>query len=155
MLYLFFIIFIFFDYYNINIFFGENSLLVKIPFFWNFPFGENSRILIKYGWSNINQKGIETIIQCNENDKKKKFIVKIENNKSKIYFYNWNKIKEELSFTEQANEIDNQRKKMNIIIYDNNENNNSGRKAIKLKDNICPNCEENIFRSISKIKDIK
>ena len=64
---------------------------------------------------------------------------------SKIYFlYNGNKINEELSFTEQANEIDNQRKKMNIIMYDNDDNNNV-KKVIKSKDNICPNCKENIF----------
>ena len=102
----------------------------------------------------FNHNGIETKIQCNENDKMKdiinKFIIKTQNDKSKIYFlYNGNKIKEELSFTEQANEIDNQRKKMNIIMFDNVDNNNNEKKVIKSKDNICPNCKENILININ------
>ena len=75
-----------------------------------------------------------------------KFIIKTENDKSTIYFlYNGNKINEKLSFQEQANEIDNQRKKMNIIMFDNVDNNNNVKKVIKSKDNICPICKENIF----------
>ena len=102
----------------------------------------------------FNHNGIETIIQCNENDKMKdiinKFIIKTENDKSKIYFlYNGNKINEKLSFQEQANEIDNQRKKMNIIMFDNVDNNNNVKKVIKSKDNICPICKENILLNIN------
>ena len=38
---------------------------------------------------------------------------------------------------------------MNILIYNNDENNNNERKLIKSKDNICPNCKENILININ------
>ena len=64
----------------------------------------------------FNLKGIVTIIQCKIDDKMKdiinKYIFKIDNNNKKIYFfYNGDKINEELTFKEQANEIDYIRKK--------------------------------------------
>ena len=101
----------------------------------------------------FNYKGIETIIQCNINDKMKdiinKFISKTQNNiKNKYYFYNGDKINEELTFNKQANEIDNKRKKMNILVYDEEEKNDKDDKdksIIKSKEIICPECKENIL----------
>ena len=101
----------------------------------------------------FNYKAIETKIQSDENDKMKdivnKFIVKSQKQKSIIIFlYNGNKINEELTFKEQANELDNTRKKMNLLVYDNDDNNNNERKLIKSQDIICLECQENILINI-------
>ena len=101
----------------------------------------------------FNYNGIETIIQCNINDKMKdiinKYIIKTEkNNKNLYYLYNGDKINEELSFNEQANENDNKRKKMNILVYIKEENINNKENIIKSKDVICPECKENILINI-------
>ena len=101
----------------------------------------------------FNYNGIETIIQCNINDKMKdiinKYIIKTEKNNNNIYYlYNGDKIKEELSFNEQANENDNKRKKMNILVYIKEENINNKENIIKSKDVICPECKENILINI-------
>ena len=71
----------------------------------------------------FNYKGIETVILSNINDKMKdiinKFISKSENINKNIYFlYNGDNINKELTFDQQANEIDIKRKKMNILVYD-------------------------------------
>ena len=68
----------------------------------------------------FNYKGIEIIIQCNSNDIMKniinKYISKSENiNKNLNFIYNGNKINEELTLNQQANEIDNKRKKNEYI----------------------------------------
>ena len=101
----------------------------------------------------FNYKGIETIIQCNINDKMKdirdKFIIKTKiNNLNGYHLYNGDKINEELKFNEQANENDNQRKKMKILVYDKEENINNNENIIKSKDVICPECKENILINI-------
>ena len=97
----------------------------------------------------FNFKGVETTIQCNINDKmkeiKNKFITKTQNEENKIYFlYNGDKINEELSFSQQANELDNQTKKMKILVYEKVEN-KENKKEIKSKEIICPDCGENIL----------
>ena len=71
----------------------------------------------------FNYEGIETIIQCNINDKMKdiinKYLIKIEKRKDNLYYlYNGNKINYELTFNEQANDLDKNRNKMNIIVND-------------------------------------
>ena len=104
-------------------------------------------------------KGIETIIQCKISDKMKdiinQFITKTQIIANNIYYlYNGDKINEELTYEEQANGIDRQRKKMNILVNDKQNNiiiNNNGN-IIKSKDIICPECKENI---LIKIKDYK
>jgi len=106
----------------------------------------------------FNYKGNTTTIQCNINDLFKdiinKFIAKIQNNKNNLVFlYNGNdKINEELTFEKQANNVDNQRKKMQILVFDKNENNNIEEKIIKSKEVICPECKENILISIKDYK---
>ena len=75
---------------------------------------------------NFNYEGFNTIIQCDMNEKFKdiinKFLIKIKKEKVNLYYlYNGKKINEELSFYEQANHIDKNRKKMNVIVYNNSE----------------------------------
>ena len=95
--------------------------------------------------------GKKTIIQGNINEKMNdiynKYIIKIGKNINDIdLIYDGNIIKEnikDLSFNEFANNIDKNRKKMNILVYDkyiNNEKNN----IIKLKEIICNKCGANI-----------
>jgi len=101
-------------------------------------------------------EGINTIIQCNINDKMKDiiniFLIKIgknENDNNLLYIYNGNIINYNLTFIEQANEIDRKRNKMNIIV--NNGNINEIKEIIS-KDIICPVCRENIFINIKDFK---
>ena len=105
----------------------------------------------------FNYEGINTIIQCDENEKIeeiiKKILIKINNsqNNNLVYLYNGQKINNELTFKEQANELDKNRKKMYIlaIIFEEEENNI---KEVISKDIICPICKEN---SLIAIKDYK
>ena len=102
--------------------------------------------------------GAETKIQCNINDKMRvivdKFIfkIKIEVNKAK-FLYGGNQVNFDLTFFEQANQIDKQRKIMNILVYSNDtlkSSINGG--IIKSKEVICPQCKENC---LIEIKDYK
>ena len=105
----------------------------------------------------FNYEGINTIIQCDENEKIeeiiKTFLIKINDsqNNNLVYLYNGQKINNELTFKEQANELDKNRKKMYIlaIIFEDEENNI---KEVISKDIICPICKEN---SLIAIKDYK
>ena len=106
----------------------------------------------------FNYEGINTIIQCNINDKIKdiisKFLAKIDKNEKNIqlyYLYNGNKINNELTFNEQANNFDKNRKKMNIIVTNNSQGKSDTRKVIS-KDIICPDCKENILINIENFK---
>ena len=103
--------------------------------------------------------GQKTTIQCNINEKLieiyNKYIIKKGKNLNDIYFvYDGNKIKEnikDLNINELANNIDKDRKKMNILVYDkdiNKEKNN----IIKLKEIICNKCGENIKILIDNYK---
>ena len=96
-------------------------------------------------------KGKKTSIQCKDGDKMgdicNKYISKIGINKnSLIFIYGGNQINYNLKFIEQANTIDKGRKEMNILVYENNEN--------ELK---CPKCHEplnidnNIFENLMKL----
>ena len=108
----------------------------------------------------FNYKGIETVILSNINDKMKdiinnKYISKSENINKNIYFlYNGDNINKELTFDQQANEIDIKRKKMNILVYDEEkeENNKNIGNIIKSKEIICPECNENILININNYK---
>ena len=104
----------------------------------------------------FNYKGIETIIQCNKNDKMKeiinKFLIKIQNKGKNIYYlYDGDNIKENLTFNEQANKKDNERKKMKMLAFDKEENMNK-KTMVKSKDIICPECKEN---ALINIKDYR
>ena len=73
-------------------------------------------------------ESLQIKIQCNVNDKMKdiinKFLIKIENKDQNIlyYLYNGSRIKEELTFNEQANDYDKNRNKMNILVTNDEEN---------------------------------
>ena len=94
----------------------------------------------------FNYEGSNTTIQCNLDDKMKdiinKFLVKINGNENNLCFlYNGNGINKELTFNEQANDLDKNRKKMNIIITKINEVINEKNEIIS-KDIICLNVKK-------------
>ena len=97
-------------------------------------------------------------IQCNINDKMKviinKFLIKIEKKDQNIlyYLYNGARINEELTFNEQANDFDKNRKKMNILVT--NDENITDNKKIISNDIICPDCNENILLDIKDFYQI-
>ena len=99
----------------------------------------------------FNYEGTNKIIQCNKEDKMKdiikRFLIKIEKNETDnnlLYLYDGNIINYDLTFIQQANELDKNRNKMNIIVKTNNDNNKEIREIIS-KDIICPECGENIY----------
>jgi len=93
-------------------------------------------------------KGINTIIQCNKEDKMKficnKFINKVRINMNSIYFlYNGMLLNYELAFNQLINKIDKDRNEINILVFEKKENTtiiNEG--IIKSKEIICPKCKE-------------
>ena len=103
--------------------------------------------------------GIKTIIQCNINEKMKdicnRYINKIGKDIKKLNFiYDGNNLNEnilELSFNENANNIDKERKKMNILVYEINSKYDID-KIKKSKEIICPKCKENIRIEIKNYK---
>ena len=105
--------------------------------------------------------GINTIIQCNLNEKikdiSKRFKDKANlNNKNINYTYNGKLVlNEELTFEELANTEDKIRKKMSFIVFDNLievKDEEKEKEKIKSKDIICPYCKENIRMNINKYK---
>ena len=104
----------------------------------------------------FNYKGNNTKIQCELSSKIKniieKFLSKIEQ-KEDIYYYIYNgtHINKELTFEEHANEYDKNRKIMNIIVYNINEDNNKKNEVIS-KNIICPLCKES---TMIDFKDFK
>ena len=102
--------------------------------------------------------GTSTIIQCNRDDKMKDiikcFLMKIgknENDNSLLYIYGGNIINFELTFIQQANELDRNSNTMNIIVQSNNDNNEEIKEIIS-EDIICPECGENILINIKDFK---
>ena len=95
--------------------------------------------------------GINTIIQCQENQKIldicNNFISKSNLNENELfYFYDGKggvQFDKNLTFYQMANSIDKTRKKMNILVI-NNETINNNESKIKSKNIICPQCYENI-----------
>jgi hypothetical protein len=105
----------------------------------------------------FNFEGNITKIQCDINDKIKdiidKFLIKIKKKEDNFYYlYNGTRIKYDLTFIEQANELDKSRKKMNILVIMNNDENNDDIKPIISKNIICPECKENIRMDIIDYK---
>ena len=101
-------------------------------------------------------KGIETIIQCNINDKikdiYKRYETKIGIDISKLYFiYNGNQINNNLALNEIINEEDKRRNIINILVNENNETIKKDN-IIKSKEIICPKCKENILIKIDEYK---
>ena len=103
----------------------------------------------------FNYEGVNTTIQCNENDKVKdiinKFLIKIQKQDDNLYFlYNGTKINYELTFNEQANKLDKNRKIMNVLVIDDKDKN--VKNDIISKEIICPECKDNIFIDIKNFK---
>ena len=101
-------------------------------------------------------KGSKTVIQCKEDEKMennyKKFATKTGEDLNSLYFlYGGNKINEENTFEEIANEEDKKRKKMNILVCE-EEVNDSKSYIIKSKEIICPKCNENCKINIEEFK---
>ena len=102
-------------------------------------------------------EGKNITIQCNENEKIEeiitRFLTKINNieNKNLIYLYNGTKINKELKYKEQANEIDKNSMKMDIIVTKFEDESDKKEKIIS-KEIICPTCNENILLDIKDYK---
>lgn len=95
-------------------------------------------------------KGAKTVIQNNSNEKLKdiiqRFILKTELKKDELCFlYGGDKVKEELSFIEQASSVDKNTNKMEILATEiENQNQSKIENLKKSKYIICPKCKENI-----------
>ena len=95
----------------------------------------------------FNYEGVNMIINCYINTKMKDiintFLLKIQNKENNLIFlYNGTKINYELTFNQQANDIDKNRKKMIIKVTKNIEVENIIKEKFT-KDIICPECKEN------------
>ena len=105
----------------------------------------------------FNFQGITTMIQSKSEDKFKDIFKiygnKIEKDISNLYLiYNGNIINEELSLKKVINEEDLKRKKMNIIVNENNTIVAKENKIIKSNEIICPKCNENLLINIKDYK---
>ena len=105
---------------------------------------------------NFNYEGINTMVLSNRNNTMKdiieKFLTKTQKNKNNLnYLYNGQLIKNNLTFKEQANDLDLERNKMNIIVYNFDETIERKNEKIS-KDIICPKCKENILLNIKEFK---
>ena len=91
-----------------------------------------------------------TIIQCQQEQKMSEicnnFINKSNINDKEIYYFydgqGGNLFNKNLSFNQIANSFDKNRKKMSVLVYDNDKINKNNSK-IKPKNIICPKCYEN------------
>jgi len=95
----------------------------------------------------FNYEGNNTTIQCEINEKMKdiinRFLIKLEKKEKNLYYlYDGTQINYELRFNEQANDIDKNRKKMNIIVTKSVDAKNIIKEIVS-KDLICPECKEN------------
>ena len=98
----------------------------------------------------------EIIIQCDINDKIRdiinKFLFKINKEDNFDYIYNGEIITEnELTFNEQVNNYDKNRKKIKILVVKKNDEMKEF-KNIKSKEIICPVCKENTLIEFNKFK---
>ena len=72
-----------------------------------------------------------------------RFLIKLEKKEKNLYYlYNGTQINYGITFNEQANDIDKNRKKMNIIVTKNEDTQNIIKEIIS-KDIICPECKGN------------
>ena len=102
-------------------------------------------------------KSAKTPIQCNIEDKIsnaiEKFLTKAQQNKDEIIFiYNGNKLDEELTFTEAANNLDKISNLMKVVAYDKISDEEKISPLKKSKYIICPECQENSRISIKNFQ---
>ena len=96
-------------------------------------------------------------IQCQNEDLMlnicKRFSSEINIELNQLYFlYNGRKINHIQTFNEQANECDKRDGKMNVLVYQEEDNNNENKDIIISKDIVCPKCGE---ICLLKLKDYK
>ena len=102
--------------------------------------------------------GNETKIQCTKENKMKEIIDRfkqksnINSNEDIFFLYGGNKINLELSFYEQANNLDKTRNEMYIIVYNMNEKTQNDEGLIKSSDIICPLCKQNCLIDLKDYK---
>lgn len=101
--------------------------------------------------------GIETTIQCINGDKMRdicnKFSEKIKIDINIIYFiYGSDRLNLELTFEQQANEIDKERNIMNILVYEKEKTSVVNDGIVKSRDIICPKCGENCLIKFNNFK---
>ena len=106
----------------------------------------------------FNLEGDEIKIQCDISDKMEtiiqRFLIKVQEqttNMNLVYLYGGSCVKKEIKFSEQANIIDKERKKMNILVTKNEES-KEPIKAKSIKDITCPECKEDILIEIKNFK---
>jgi len=97
----------------------------------------------------FNYNGIFTVVQCKEDDLIKDitkcFCQKIKKDKSGLIFlYDGNKLNEESTFIQGANNIDKERKKMAILVSEINPDPEPVKDIIEVKQILCPECGETI-----------
>ena len=102
-------------------------------------------------------KSVKTIIQCQEEEKIsdaiQKFMTKATKRKEDVIFiYNGNKLDEELTFKEAANNIDKVNNLMKVLVYDNLSEDEKVSSLKKSKYIICPECGENSRISINNFQ---
>ena len=107
-----------------------------------------SKIIFSYN-------GLETIIQCNEQEKMKEIIKRYKskiNTEENIYFiYNGIILNEDLKYGEIINEEDKKRNTINILVYEINMKTEK-EKMIRINEIICPECKEDILININEYK---
>ena len=106
----------------------------------------------------LTYNGNNTIIQCNSDDKIKQIIDRLGNkiddiDINKIYLlYNGKKINVDYKIGDIINDLDKNKKEMNIIINNTDDTTINNKNIKKSKDIICPECKENI---LIKLEDYK
>ena len=104
--------------------------------------------------------GINTVIQCNSNEKMKEIIKKFKDKanieQAQNIFYSYDEklgINEDKSFEDTANSEDRKRSKMSVLVYENENQMEEKKSDIKKSKNIiCPICKENIKMEIKDYK---
>ena len=104
-------------------------------------------------------KGITTIIPCQRSQKMEEicnnFINKTKIKEKEIYYFYGGKggaqFDKNLTFEQMANHLDKSRKKMSIVVQD-NEVDNDDKSNTTLKNIICPECQNNIKMEIKNYK---
>ena len=96
----------------------------------------------------FNYEGVNITIQCSKEETMKdicqKYVNKIDKNiNSLIFLYGGNQLNFNLSFNQQASNLDKERNAMKVLVYKNEDN-----------ECICPKCGEKIKFNTEKIDDI-
>ena len=105
----------------------------------------------------FNYQGSNTIIQCNTKDTMKdkfqSFLNKSKKDLNSVYFlYNGNIIEGTKTIEQISNKPDLERRKMTILVFDNEEDEENEKMLVKPKDISCPKCGEPAKINLSEFK---